>query len=507
MSRQVFSGAELVTLSDETGDAILVEEGRIVSIGDRESILRESGDSSTEEIRLDGAVLMPGFVDGHAHMELSCVSLEQHVHLHAPPVSTLSEMLEAIADRRRLQPSGWVIVRSSFALGQKLEEGRLPTQEELDRVSPAEPLALLAGLHVAVLNTPAMHMLGLDDESSHDLGMTAHRHPDGTLNGVFTEVWDRLPTAAESFVVSAISAHARKMFSAHGTTSLSTIPTSTADVRALQTLRKAGELPFRVRFYPHVPRVGTLESILSLGATSGFGDDMLKFGGVKIFVDGEGGDGLGTNYDDLKWTQHDLDGLVRQATDARVQLFMHAVTESGIRAALAAVGKVDPAARRALPGPHRIEHSGDYVPVGLIEELAHSGLGVVATPHFVGSDVVPPDFQPLRRLVDAGVLPIGATDTTGTVPHGAAPLYNIASMVNRVDVDGAPSTHRLTIHEAVRMFTTWSAAGQGEGQEKGALRAGMLADFAVLAENPFRVASDRIAGIPVIGTYVGGRRV
>ena len=507
MSLQLFSGAEVETLSTETADAVLAEHGRIRAVGERRALLAGIGAREVEEIDLEGAVLMPGFVDGHAHMELSCITQEQHLQLHAPPMTSVVQILAAIAERRRSQPTGWIVVRSSFALGQRVAEGRLPRQEELDRVSPGEPLVVLAGLHVAVLNTPAMQALALDDESQHGRGMTVHRHPDGTPNGVFTEVWDRLPVADESAVVAAIRRRARGLFSAHGTTSLSTIPTSTDDVRALQALHGAGELPFRVRFYPHVPRVGPIESLLSLGATSGFGDDRLRFGGVKIFVDGEGGDGIGVVYDDLKWERRELDELVRLATEARVQLFMHAVTETGIRAAMAAVRAQSPAALAQLPAPHRIEHSGDYVPIPLIGELAASGVGVVTTPHFVSSEVVAADFQPLRGLVDAGVAPIGATDTTGTVPQGASPLYNIASMVNRVDASGAPSPHRLTVHEAVRVFTTWSAAGQGEGAEKGALRPGMLADFAVLAENPFRVESDRIADIAVLHSYVGGRVV
>lgn len=518
MSLQLFSGAEIEPLLGDAdrvgsaaGTAVLVEHGRIRGIGGREPLLAEARSAGwtgeIEEIDLGGAVLMPGFVDGHAHMELSCITQEQHLQLHAPPITSVTQILAAIEERRRAQSAGWIIVRSSFSLGQRLREGRLPQRDELDRVSPGEPVVVLAGLHVAVLNTPAMLALSLDDESQYRRGMTVHRHPDGSPSGVFTEVWDRLPTASESEVVAAIRRRAGGLFSAHGTTSLSTIPTSAADVRALQALRDSGELPFRVRFYPHVPRVGSVEELLSLGAASGFGDDMLRFGGIKIFVDGEGGDGIGAVYDDLKWEQSELEDLVRQATDARVQLFMHAVTETGIRAVIAAVRAQHPAALAQLPAPHRIEHAGDYVPIPLIGELAASGVGVVATPHFVSSEVVPPDFQPLRGLVDAGIAPIGATDTTGTVPQGASPLYNIASMVNRVDANGDPSRHRLSVGEAVRMFTTWSAAGQGEGAEKGVLRPGALADFAVLDENPFRVASERIADIAVLRSYLGGRAV
>lgn len=504
---QLFSGADVISLSEYSGDSVLVEAGHIVAIGERSDLLEQVAHRPVEETDLAGATLMPGFVDGHAHLELSCFTQDHHLQLHVPEISSLAEILAAIETRRRAEPEGWIVVRSSFALDRRVAEGRLLDRSELDEVSPEAPVAVLAGLHVASLNTCAMQLLGIDDEANHKSGMTVHRRPDGSLSGTFTEIWDRLPTASVAQSKEALERHARRLFGVHGITSMSTVSTSTADVRALQLLNESGALPFRVRFYPHVPRVGQLDDLVRLGISSGFGDDMLRFGGVKIFVDGEGGDGLGAEFDDLKWTQDALNEVVRCATESGIQLFMHAVTESGIRASMQAVKAQDPNQIKALPAPHRIEHAGDYVPQSLVSELAASGIGVVATPHFVSSDVVASEFQPLRSLVNAGVRVIGATDTTGTVPEGASPLYNIAAMVNRVDAAGNPSPHRLSVEEAIRVFTDWSAHGQGEGGKKGVLRPGAFADFVVLAENPLRIDPAKIASIEVLRTIVGGRLV
>ncbi|UOQ59854.1 amidohydrolase family protein [Leucobacter rhizosphaerae] len=507
MTLKLFSRAQLLTLSNAHGDAVLVDSGRISGIGSREDLLASAGRQDVEEVDMDGAVLMPGFVDGHTHLELSCITQEQHLQMHAPPVTSLVQILEEIRQRRATQPDGWIVVRSSFALDRKVVEGRLLGRDELDSVSPDAPVVVLAGLHVASLNTVGMRAVQLEMPERLDPGMTVHRGRDGRPSGIFTEVWDRLPAATEIESYAALRRHAHSLVAAHGITSLCTIPTSVADVRALHALRVEDQLPFRVRFYPHVPRVGPLSSVLSLGAPSGFGDSMLQFGGVKIFVDGEGGDGLGAEFDDVKWTEQELSDLVGEATASRVQLFMHAVTGTGIRAAMAAVAQHWGSRPLRAPAPHRIEHSGDYVPRELIADLAQSGIGVVATPHFVGSDDVGDDFQPLRKLIDAGVRVIGATDSTGTVPSGAPPLSNIASAVTRRDAAGNPSPHRISAEHALRMFTDWAARGQGEGGKKGVLQEGALADFAILDANPLKVSPEDIAGIRVLGTVLNGARV
>lgn len=479
---------------------LLLRNGRIVSVVSA----GESLDADTT-VDLDGAVLYPGFVDGHCHLELTVQALEFQVPLHAPPMTNLSEMMAVIAAERATRPRGWIIARSSFGLQRHVAEQRLPHRDELDAVSPREPLAVLAGLHVACLNTPAIIALGLGGDDALPRWITAHRDADG-LTGVFTEVWDRLPTHPEAEVVTALRAHARASFSSQGTTSVSTIPTSAEDVRALHTLAEAGELPLRIRFFTHVPRVADLDGVLAWGPRSGFGDDMLRFGGVKIFVDGEGGDGLGARLDDAKWTQGDLDAFVDRSDAAGIQLMMHAVTPHALRMAARAV--LASRSRRPASVRHRIEHGGDCLDVADLPLVKAAGVGLVATPHFAeSSDPGSEDFQPLRTIVDAGCRIIGGTDATGTVPTATGALTNIAAAAGRRDGDGAPSRHRIGVADAVRMFTTWSAEGVSEHHEKGRIAPGFLADFAVLNDDPFATRPEELRRLQVEQTILGGQVV
>jgi len=496
-----------VLIGDEPGPRpaeLLLRDGRIAAIG---APNRFTDGEVDEIIDLDGRVVLPGFVDGHCHLELTAAALQYQLPLHTPPYENLSAMMSALARARSAQRTGWIIARSSFGLQHKVAEGRLPHRRELDRVSPGQPLVVLAGLHVACLNSTAMSVLGLDNDAALPDWISRQQDADGST-GVFTEVWDRLPTPDVEDVMTALRAHAVPVFSRAGVTSMSTSPTSAADVRALHRLAQRGELPFRVRFYTHVPRTANLDEVLAWGPESGFGDEWLRFGGVKIFVDGEAADADGNPRDDTKWTAEELCEFVDRADACGVQLMMHAVSPGAVRLACEAVLHARRARSAAPHVRHRVEHAGDYMDPADAGLATRAGIGLVATPHFtVSSATGRPDFQPLRTLIDAGHRIIGASDSTGTVPEAAGPLPNIAAAVGRIGPDGLPSPHRISVLEGIHMFTQWPALGVAEEHEKGKIAVGLMADLVVLDSDPFTARPNDIATIRVDRTIVAGRTV
>jgi len=498
------TGAEILTQWDPLprAQAMGIRQGRVCAVG-RPDDVRRVLRPNAREWHLDGRTIVPGFVDGHCHLEMTCEALDHQVFVQAPPVRSIAELLGIVERARADRPRGWLICRSSFMLQDKVPEGRLPTMRELDRISADEPLVVLAGLHVACVNSAALRGLRLPARPPR--GLTVHRDAAGQPTGVLTEVWDRLPTLPVDDVVTSLRHHVGPQFVANGVTTACTIPTSADDVRALHRLARDGELPLRVQYYVHVPRTASLEQVLGWGPSSGFGDDRLTFGGIKIFIDGEGGDGLGNPVDDTKWTREELFNFVRTADAADIQLFMHAVTPGAIRLAAEAVVNARQTRQRAGSPRHRIEHAGDYVDTVDLPLLRRAGVGVVATPHFSRSaGVADGEFQPLRAIVDAGLRPIGASDSTGTVPDAVSPLSNIAAAVNRVDASGRPSPHRITAQEGLAMFTSWAAYGCHRETEVGALLPGGRADFAVLSENPLAVPSEQLNQIRVLATVVDG---
>ncbi|MGH9337625.1 MAG: amidohydrolase, partial [Vicinamibacteria bacterium] len=331
-------------------EAALVLNGRIALVGSTSDVRAQP--RVARELDAGGRVVVPGFVDAHVHFELTCISASFHAACHAPPLRSVREIVKVLEAKAADTPKGeWVIGRSSFGLREKVEERALPTRHDLDAVTPDHPLVLFSGLHVAMMNTRALHELGLWDRASNPpRGMGLRLDEAGTPSGIATEVWDLLPGYRAEQLREALRAHAREFFISKGTTSLSTIPFSPEDVRVDQELQASGELPLRLRVYYHVPRVISLDSLLATGLLSGVGDDMFRFGGIKIFVNG-------TTADDFKFTQEELDDFVFRAHTAGIQLLMHVLSRDALLMAALAVERA--LERDSRPHRHRVEHGGD----------------------------------------------------------------------------------------------------------------------------------------------------
>jgi predicted amidohydrolase YtcJ len=493
-------------------EAALVRNGRIVLVDTTRAV--RAAAPRTTEYDCRGRTVVPGFIDGHAHFEMTCAALACCVSCTTPPYRSLAEIAAALRERVATTPKGeWIVGRSSFGLYAKVTEGRLFTRHDLDAVTQDHPLVVLAGLHVAMLNTRALEALGLWEPGAPRRGVTLHRDGSGVPTGVATEIWDRLPTFPKEQVKHAIRQKARELFSANGVTSVHTIPSSAADVVADRELHALGELPLRLRLYYHVPRDVSLAALTTPGLTPGFGDERLRFGGVKIFVDGTGHDGYGNRLWDVKWSQPELDALVSEAHRAGLQLWMHVNAVPTIQMATAAVEQ----AVRAHPGPHRhrLEHGADFIddPADM-ERVRAAGIRLMTTPQFIRSqgDVTGtrfPRLLRLRTLIDHGFELIGSSDSTGTVPDGIAPLFNIACAVARRTGRGREHLphERITVDEGLKMYTIWAAKGAFEEREKGSISAGKLGDFAVLPADPREVPPEALLEMRVDATICGGEVV
>ena len=500
----------VVTLEDDqpAAEAVLVRQGRIALVGTTDQVTREAG--SAPRFDAAGRTVVPGFVDPHVHFEMACNALSYQVACHTPPFTSLREIKDALRAKAAGTPSGeWIIGRGSFGMARRVEEGHLPDRAELDVLTEDHPLILYSGFHVAMINTRGLEELGLwDDDTNVPRGAVLHRDDFGAPTGIATEVWPMPPPYTVDQVKAALNAHARDLYVSKGITSISTLPLAGTDLVADQALQASGDLPIRLRAYYHVPHLLTLEDFLGMGLQPGFGTDMFRVGGVKIFVDGAGSDGLDRRFADFKWTQGELDAFVLRAHSHGVQLMMHAVTDPGhqmIEAAVEATLAREPASLRP-----RIEHGGDVEDIERIRRLARLGIIPVITPQ--QERAAAPRTRPrttprYRTLVEAGVMPAACSDATGTVPV-FSPLGAIASLVaSPEEGGGTPPGEELTFDDALRMHTIWAARSGFEDDNRGSVAVGKFGDLAVLSADHEAMSGGELYDLRVDATILGGEVV
>jgi predicted amidohydrolase YtcJ len=502
--------AKIITLepAQPEAQAILVRDGRIVQVGSTADVLSNAG--AAKRFDAGGRTVVPGFIDAHAHFEMACNAAAYHAQCHTPPLHSLREIFDVLRAQVAKTPKGkWIVGRGSFDFLRIVEEKRYPTRQELDAITMEHPLALYAGLHVEMFNTIAFQELGLWDAATSKTprAATVHRDDAGIPTGVATEIWPMVPGYSIEQTKAAVKVHSRDLFTSKGITSIQTLPLWSGDLRADQELQASGDLPIRLRAYYHVPKMMSLQGVIDTGLLPGVGNDMFRFGGVKIFIDGTASDGVGHPVDDLKWTQDELNEFVSQAHSASLQLWMHTLTHTGI---VFGCNAVEEALRRdPRPHRHRLEHVSRLQSIDNVRRIRKLGVLLTITP--AQEKAAPVAGRPWARdyktLVDEGINPIAVTDATGTIPI-FSPLFAIASVAATHQEGGSTSEGgNLKFDDALRMWTLWAARGGMEEQDKGSITVGKLGDFAVLSADPRGRPGSELFDLKVQATILGGQVV
>ena len=527
----IISAGTVVTMAGKDVEALACLREQVVAVGTREDLLRQFPDAEVIDLGAD-AVVVPGFNDAHIHPSAAA---EAGLHLDLSPekVSTSEQLRAALTGHAAtVGPDGWV--RGSRYDHAKSTDGSIIDRAYLDAVCPDNPVLVehIAG-HWGVANTRALRAAGLEDSSPDPHGGSLGRDAAGRLNGIVYESamfqFGSSALAEGAPVIPADNLQDRlrslskvlRDFNAAGLTSLGDALTATDAVHLYQEARNAGHLTARVGClisYPHFDR------IRDAGIRHDFGDPWLRINGVKAFVDGAvaGGTcllehsyvGQPDEYGQQVVTEDELRELVEDVHGFGMRLGVHANGDRAITMLLDAYE----AAQAATPRPglrHRIEHC-TVVNDDILRRMR--GLEAIAVPFgsyvaFHGDKLEPwygaerlGRMFAHRSFLDAGVTVAGSSDY-GCGPF--EPLLGMQSCVTRKARDGRVlgAEQRISAREALYLYTVGSAEATGEQHVKGRLAPGYLADFVVLGANPLLVDGDAIAAIPVLETWVGGRRV
>jgi hypothetical protein len=490
--------------------AVAIKHGRLMAIGTTKQIRAYDGEE-TRTIDMERKTVVPGFIDAHVHGASLGRSLSQIRLRH---VQSIEAIQHEVARWTEKTPEGhWIIGRGWDQ--DKLSERQYPSRFHLDRAAPNHPVFLIRVCgHLAAANSEALRLAGITRNTKPPPGGSIDKDAAGDPTGILREnalnlVFDVLPDpSGEALRATCFQACSRMV--EQGITTAHWIISSAREMRVLQELNERNKLPLRI--YALIP-VEYLHQLVELGLSTGFGDNRIKIGAVKILADGSLGARtarLEHPYNDapdvdgmLLFSRKQLQSIVKTAHEAGLQLAIHAIGDRTIDMVLKTVAKVVRQAPKAHR--HRLEHASVLNP-RLIRRMAKLGIIASVQPHFVISDCWITDrlgkararwTYPLKSLLKAGIVTVGGSDAP---VEPVSPILGIYAAVAR---EAFPE-ERLTIDEALRLYTLSSAYASFEEDLKGSIETGKLADLVVLSENPYETAPDHIKDIEVEMTIVGG---
>ena len=503
-------------------EAVAVRDGRVIAVGSRESMKNYSGPSSVV-VDVGGKLMLPGFIDDHAHFTAGGFQL-QNVDLRS--ANDEREFTARIAARAGKVPGRWIT--GGDWDHDNWPGGRLPTRQMIDAVTPGTPVFVSRyDGHMALANTLVLKQAGITKETPDPPGGSIVRHPHtGEPTGILKDeamglVWKLMPAATdtERFEAAELALdEARK----HGLTSIQDI-SSDEDIRIYKRLRDQGRLTARI--YCRLP-LGQWDELAAQKMRAGSGDEWIRMGSMKAFVDGSLGSSTALFFEpylsdpsarglpsDVAMNGR-LERWACSADSARLQLSIHAIGDSANSLVLGIFERIT-ARNEKWDRRFRVEHAQHIRPADFARFAALDVIASVQPYHAIddgrwaegriGRERCRTAY-PFKSFLDHKVrLCFGSDWTVATLN----PLLGIYAAVTRRTTDGKNPQgwfpeEKISVEDAVRAYTINNAYAAFEENDKGTIAPGKLADFVVLSDDIFSIDPVKIPDVKVQMTIVGG---
>ena len=494
-------------------EALAVRMGKVTQVGWNDQILGLKS-RSTRIINLHGRTVLPGFHDSHIHL-LNYGMLLRTLDLSRS--RSIEEIKKRVTKWTSTEPKDtWVLGRGWDH--EKLREHRYPTREDLDGAS-SNPVFLkrICG-HVAVANSAALSIAGIDNRRSNPAGGEIVRDSQGKPNGVLKEtaielVENKVP---ESMALTRKAlVYASRKLARLGLTSLHCIVSSLTELNALRDLRREKKIPQCI--YPIIPPK-LANSLATSGPSEEKNGDTFRVRAVKLYLDGSLGArtaALNEPYHDdptssgmLTLSNEELTRVAAKARDSKFQLCIHAIGDKAVDLAVQVLGDTF-GAEGCRQLRHRIEHSS-IVSGESMKEMRRLGIVASVQPRFVYSDHWGRErlgvgriaqLYPFASMNKAGIMLTAGSDCPVEDPN---PFEGIWSAVARPGLD---KKERLTVSESLVAYTKNAAYASFSEGFNGTLSPGNAADMVVLDGDPYESNVESLRKMRVVRTIIGGKVV
>ena len=571
----VLQGGFVWTVDEDNpgAEAIAVVRDRIVYVGADAGVEQYIG-AETRVIDLDGKLVVPGFNDNHVHFEGTGRLL---YGLNLLDVSTERDFVARIREvHERYAPGTWIAggdwsAYETWAAGDVAEAGRevnpddlygnlfLPNKGMIDDFTRDRPvLARRFDRKVYLANSAALEIAGIRRGVPDPEGIAVERNENGEPSGA---LFNPVSGAVESTVL--VKDNVRALFDPLipepsrqqriqetlrawdqmkrvGVTSYSDVTSAPIQVDIYRELREQGRMTARVRYRPPLEN---WEYLAGLGIRVGFGDEWIRFGAVKAWIDGIMGNSSARFYEpythnpasrgiwrDIMFPferspenpedmQSRLERLALQADDAGLQLTVHAIGDEAngylldmLERIIEKNGERDRRFRLVhaqVMTDRDIERAGDMRIVAEVQPF-HVSDDMRWMEERIGRDRSRGAYA-FRRLWDAGAVVSFGSDSPGTNAsrYYLNPMLGLYAAITRKTLSGQPEggwfpQEKLTVEEAIKAYTLNTAYAAYEEHLKGSITVGKLADFVVLSDNLLTMDPDGIKDVMVLTTVVGG---
>lgn len=498
-------------------EAMAIKDGRILATGKTADL--EKAYDVAEKMDAGGKFIYPGFIDAHAHFVGYGLGL-QTVDLSG--TASWEECIERVKTFAANNSDGWITGRGWDQNDWTIKE--FPDNQTLDTLFPDRPVLLsrIDG-HAAIANQKALELAGI--KAGDTLTGGEIMEMEGSLTGLLIDnavdlVSTKIPAASQEQLKKALQKAEQNCF-AMGLTTIDDCGLSHTIVEQLKSLQSAGDLKMRL----YVMLSDEKANYDYAKKNGPFKNDRLNVRSFKVYGDGA----LGSRGACLLSPYHDkpghygfllsqpahFDSVASWLSEQRWQMCTHAIGDSGNRTILNTYA-------RYLKGKNdlrwRIEHAqvvnqqdfalfGQYSIIPSVQPT-HATSDMYWAGDRLGEERVKGAYAYQQLLQQNGWLPLG----TDFPVEDISTFKTFYAAVVRKDVKGWPANgyqmdNALTREQALRGMTIWAARSNFEEQEKGSLEKGKFADFVILDTDLMKEVPERLLGVKVIKTFLGGEQV
>ena len=538
MLDKLFINGEIYSMKKEGEkfQSLGIKDGKIIFLGTNGEAKNVS---SKELIDLKGKMMIPGMADAHLHLYAYCQNL---TFVDLSKVHNINEMISLMKEKIKNVKKGDWVKGVNFDQS-KWKENRFPTLEEMNSISKDNPVIIKrCCLHAVVANSKALEIVGIGKNYQAGSGGIVELDKNGMPNGILreqsTKVFDDiLPDPLKDIEVQKkIMQDVLNDMSSKGITTIHTYAAKiwqyNEDINIYKNFEKEGKLPLRVTvcidelFEPEILTKEKLNNPYR----------KVQLGAYKIFSDGSMGSrsaALKKPYSDdpqnsgfMLFTQEELNNKILTGYEHGLQPAIHAIGDRALDMTLAAIeytlkttkekGMTDEEQKKRLP--FRIIHV-QMIDDDLLERMKKLPLVLDIQPIFlctdlhwiedrIGKERLKGSFA-LKTMENAGLIQTGGSDCPVETYE---PLKGIYAAVTRQDMEGYPTEgflpeERLSVYEALCMYTKNVPYATGQESVLGTLEIGKFADLTVLEKNLFKIDKKEIKDIKVEQTYVAGNCV